>query len=225
VRPRAVGGFEPDDRDQHELSELWHTSRTAIALPGPERQALLARHGGERGARLHWVVEQFLREHAGEPNVARKWVYVWSEANLGRHAPGLSEASRAVRGKGSRSSSRRPSARARRSSVIPRADMSWLGPAPSPSSYDPHYLVRDLSSAEMERDIAACSPGAVSRLRKDQRVQIMGDRDNPARPRTLDPIPDGEVASVFEDYGQPYVNVMRDNGQLRVVLRSSARPL
>ena len=87
MRPRSVGGFEPDDRDQHELHELWHTSGTAIALPGPERRALLERHGGERGARLHWVVEQFLREHAGEPNVAHKWVYTWSEANLGRSVP------------------------------------------------------------------------------------------------------------------------------------------
>ena len=85
MRAREVGGYEPDDRDQHELSELWHTSRTAIALPSPEREALFAKHGGERGARLAWVVDEFLKAHAGEPNVARKWVYVWSEANLGRH--------------------------------------------------------------------------------------------------------------------------------------------
>jgi hypothetical protein len=107
--------------------------------------------------------------------------------------------------------------------------MSWLGPAPPPSSYDPHYLVRDPTSQDMERDIAAvCSTSREehpSLLRKDQRVQIVGDRDNPSIPRTLDPIPDGEVVSVFEDYGQPYLSVMRDNGQLRAVRRGSARPL
>lgn len=226
MRPRASGGHEPDDRDQHELHELWHTSRTAIALPGPERQALLDRHGGERGARLHWVVDQFLRAHEGEPHVAWKWVYTWSEANLGRSVP--VEASLGRRGGRRSSTSRRPSSRAGRSSAIPRADMSWLGPAPPPSAYDPHYLVRDLTPQDMERDIDAVRsspPGESKRFRKDQRVQIFGDRDNPARPRTLAPIPDGEVVSVFEDYGQPYVNVMRDDGQLRAVLRISVRLL
>lgn len=37
----------------------------------------------------------------------------------------------------------------------------------------------------------------------------------------LDPIPDGEVVTVFEDYGQAAINVMRDNGQLRTVARGS----
>ena len=87
MRPRAVGGFEPDDREQHELSELWHTSRTAIALPGPEREALFAKHGSERGARIAWIVDEFMRIHAGEPHVARKWIYVWCEEYLGRHVP------------------------------------------------------------------------------------------------------------------------------------------
>lgn len=86
MRPRAVGGFEPDDRDQHTLSELWHISRTAIALPGPERQALLDKHNGsERSARIAWVVDQFLREHGSEPNVKHKWVYNWCIEYLGRH--------------------------------------------------------------------------------------------------------------------------------------------
>lgn len=225
MRPRASGGHEPDDRDQHELHELWHTSRTAIALPGSERQALLDRHGGERGARLHWVVEQFLRAHEGEPNVARKWVDTWSEANLGRNVP--VEASRGRSGGRRSSTARRPSGRARRSAVIPRADMSWLGPTPPPSAYDPHYLVRDLTPQDMERDIDAVRspPSESNRFRKDQRAQIFGDQDNPARSRTLAPIPDGEVVSVFEDYGQPYVNVMRDNGQLRAVRRGSVRLL
>jgi len=230
MRPRASGGYEPDDRDQHELSELWHTSRVAIALPDLERRALLERHGGERGARLRWVVDQFLRAHAGEPHVAEKWVYTWSEANLGRIAPGLAEARAVSRRSPARRSPGRGRGR-RLSSVIPKADMSWLGSAPPPSAEDPHYLVRDLSARDMERDIArVCSSSSADlaergrdRFRKDQRVQIVGDRDNPARPRTLDPIPDGEVVSVFEDFGQPYVSVMRDNGQLRAVLRRSVR--
>jgi len=85
MRQRAVGGYEPDDREQHELSELWHTSRTAIALPVAERQALFDKHGGERGARVAWIVDEFMKAHAGEPNVGRKWVYVWCVEHLGRH--------------------------------------------------------------------------------------------------------------------------------------------
>lgn len=84
MRPRPAGGYEPDDRDRAELVELWHLSRTAVALPGEERQALFERHGGERGARIAWVVDQFVKAHAGEPGAARKWVYVWSVENLGR---------------------------------------------------------------------------------------------------------------------------------------------
>jgi hypothetical protein len=84
MREREVGGYEPDDKEQHELFKLWHMSRTAIALPGPERQALFDKHGGERGARIAWIVDEFLKAHAGEPNVARKWIYVWCEAVLGR---------------------------------------------------------------------------------------------------------------------------------------------
>lgn len=147
MRSRAVGGYEPDDRDQHELSELWRTSRTAVALSGPERQALFARHGGERGARIDWVVEQFLKAHAGEPHVARKWVYVWSEANLGRHSTGPVEASPGR-------SSRRSSSRGRRSSSrVPMPDMSWLGPPPPVQAREPQPTPK-----EMEQDIAVvCS--------------------------------------------------------------------
>lgn len=228
MRPRAVGGYEPDERDQHELSELWHTSRTAIALPGPERQALLDRHGGERGARLHWVVEQFLRAHDGEPHVARKWVYTWSEANLDKIAPGFVEAPPSRSGR--RSPGGRSSGRGRRrSSAIPRVDMSWLGPPPPRSAHDPFYLrdpaAREPTAREMELDIVvACSPESSDssesrRFRKDQRVRVFGDVGTP----TLDPIPDGEVVSVFEDYGQPHINVLRGNGQLRAVARSGIR--
>jgi len=84
MRQRQVGGFEPDDREQNELHELWRTSRTAIALPAAERQALCAKHGSEHSARLAWCVDEFMKAHAGEPNVGRKWIYVWCEANLGR---------------------------------------------------------------------------------------------------------------------------------------------
>ncbi len=84
MRPRPAGGYEPDDRDRAELVELWHLSRTAVALPGEERQALFERHGGERGARIAWVVDRFVKAHAGEPGVAHKWVRVWSVENLGR---------------------------------------------------------------------------------------------------------------------------------------------
>ena len=85
MRTREVGGYEPDETEQQELFTMWHTSRTAIALPGPERQALLDKHNGsERSARIAWIVDEFLKVHAGEPNVARKWIYVWCEAVLGR---------------------------------------------------------------------------------------------------------------------------------------------
>lgn len=86
MRAREVGGFEPDDREQHELHELWHTSRTAIALPEVERRALLAKHNGsERSARIDWIVTEFMRAHEGEPNVKFKWVYNWCVEYLGRH--------------------------------------------------------------------------------------------------------------------------------------------
>jgi hypothetical protein len=58
-----------------------------------------------------------------------------------------------------------------------------------------------------------------ARYRKDQKVTISGDRGT----RALDPIPDGEVVAVFEDYGQSHISVMRDNGQLRAVPRESVR--
>lgn len=69
MRPRAVGGLEPDDADQRELVELWHLSRTALAGTSPDR-----------GARIDWVVGAFLAEH---PGIARKWVYVWCADHLG----------------------------------------------------------------------------------------------------------------------------------------------
>lgn len=111
-----MGGYEPDDADQRELVELWHLSRTA-------------RPSGDRDARLQWLTDEFLRAHAGEPGVARKWVYVWSEANLGRIAMGA-PVGRPSKRKASRS--RRP--------IV--ADMSWLGPPPPP-----------LTTAEIARDV------------------------------------------------------------------------
>jgi hypothetical protein len=82
MREREVGGYEPDDRDQAELVELWHLSRTALA---GQTAAMIAKSGFSlRSARLNWCIDEFLKTHNGEPHVARKWVYVWAEANLGR---------------------------------------------------------------------------------------------------------------------------------------------
>lgn len=62
------------------------------------------------------------------------------------------------------------------------------------------------------------------RFRKDQRLQVFGDRPVGVYGRpTLDPIPDGEVVTVFEDYGQAALNVMRANGQLRYVRRDTVK--
>lgn len=73
MRSRAVGGYEPDDKDQAELVELWHLSRTALAGTGLDA----------RDHRLQWVCDTFMKEHAGEPHVAYKWIYVWAVDNLG----------------------------------------------------------------------------------------------------------------------------------------------
>jgi hypothetical protein len=80
MRAREVGGYEPDDREQAELVELWHLSRTAHAGRAAE---VIAKYGSLRGARLAWAVDEFLKKHDGEPNVARKWIYVWTETNVG----------------------------------------------------------------------------------------------------------------------------------------------
>ena len=60
------------------------------------------------------------------------------------------------------------------------------------------------------------------RYRQGQKVTVSGDVPGGVSGK-LDPIPDGEVVAVFEDYGQTHVNVMRDNGQLRSVARGSVR--
>jgi hypothetical protein len=73
MRPRAVGGFEPDERDQLALLELWHLSRTALAGTGLDA----------REHRLQWTIDAFLKEHGHEPNVTHKWIYVWAVDNLG----------------------------------------------------------------------------------------------------------------------------------------------
>jgi len=80
MRAREAGGYEPDNRDQTELVELWHLSRTAFAGQAAEA---IAKVGSLRGARIEWCVTEFLRAHNGEPHVARKWVYVWAVDNLG----------------------------------------------------------------------------------------------------------------------------------------------
>lgn len=73
MRPRAVGGFEPDDKDQAVLVALWHLSRTALS----------GKPCGHSD-RITWIVDAFLREHGTEPNVGRKWIYVWCTDNLGQ---------------------------------------------------------------------------------------------------------------------------------------------
>lgn len=86
MRPRAVGGLEPDEADQSELVELWHLSRVALAgmsLPHQHWSTMYA--GSERHWRIDWVISKFLEAH---PGVARKWVYVWCEAQLGRLTSG-----------------------------------------------------------------------------------------------------------------------------------------
>lgn len=56
------------------------------------------------------------------------------------------------------------------------------------------------------------------RFTTGQRVTVQGDVYGGVSGK-LPPIPDGEAVTVFEDYGQPHINVMRDNGQLRSVPR------
>jgi len=81
MRERAVGGWEPDDTEQHELVELWHVSR--IAFAGKDAAELIAKHGSVFGARIAWIVDEFLKKHQGEPHVVNKWIYVWAVENLG----------------------------------------------------------------------------------------------------------------------------------------------
>lgn len=73
MRPRASGGFEPDEAEQAELTDLWLLSRTALAGTGFD----------DREHRLRWAVEAFMKDHAGQENVAHKWVWNWSADNLG----------------------------------------------------------------------------------------------------------------------------------------------
>lgn len=82
MRPRQVGGYEPDVAEQNELHELWHMAR-GIAFAGKNAAELIAKHGSVRGAQLAWVVDEFLKKHQGEPHVARKWIYVWCEEHVG----------------------------------------------------------------------------------------------------------------------------------------------
>lgn len=82
MREREVGGFEPDDKEQNELHELFFMAR-GIAFAGRNVAELIAKHGSERGAQVAWVVDEFLKAHAGEPNVKHKWVYVWCVEHLG----------------------------------------------------------------------------------------------------------------------------------------------
>lgn len=82
MRPRKVGGYEPDVAEQNELHELWHMAR-GFAFADKNAAELIEKHGSVRGARIAWVVDEFLKKHASEPHVARKWVYVWCEEHVG----------------------------------------------------------------------------------------------------------------------------------------------
>ena len=82
MRERAVGGYEPDTAEQNELHELWHLARGA-AFAGQNAAELIAKHGSVRGAYIAWIVDEFLKKHAGERHVARKWIYVWCVDNVG----------------------------------------------------------------------------------------------------------------------------------------------
>lgn len=62
----------------------------------------------------------------------------------------------------------------------------------------------------------------MERFKAGQKVTITGDVYGGVSGK-LPPIPDGEVCTVCEDFGQSHVNVFRANGQLRVVPRGSAR--
>lgn len=75
MRPRAAGGYEPDETEQRELTELWHLGATAVARAADRSAARLDR--------LTWVVGAFMKKHEGGPNVARKWIWVWAVDNLG----------------------------------------------------------------------------------------------------------------------------------------------
>ena len=86
MRPRTVGGYEPDDNEQNELHELWFMAR-GFAFADKNSAELLAKHGSVRGVQLVWAVDAFMKRHEGEPHVARKWIYVWCEEYLGRHVP------------------------------------------------------------------------------------------------------------------------------------------
>jgi hypothetical protein len=86
VRPRNVGGYEPDDAEQNELHELWFMAR-GFAFMDKNAAELIAKHGSVRGVQLAWCVDAFMKRHEGEPHVAHKWIYVWCEEYLGRHVP------------------------------------------------------------------------------------------------------------------------------------------
>jgi hypothetical protein len=62
----------------------------------------------------------------------------------------------------------------------------------------------------------------MKRFKNGQKVTILGDVAGGVSGK-LAPIQNGEVVTVFEDYGQTHIGVMRDNGQLRTVARGSVR--
>jgi hypothetical protein len=89
VRPRAAGGYEPDEAEQQELVSYYHTARTALAgMRNADGNTI-----DTRSNRVNYAVDEFIKAHAhAAPAIARKWVYVWATDNLGLIAPGLTHA-------------------------------------------------------------------------------------------------------------------------------------
>jgi hypothetical protein len=71
-----------------------------------------------------------------------------------------------------------------------------------------------------EEAARAAFAAAVARFTSGQQLIVRGDVPGGVSGK-LPPIPDGEVVTVFEDYGESHVGVMRTNGQLRVVAREA----
>ena len=78
MKPRSVGGLEPDENEQLELINYYHLARTALCdQPGYQYGSPLK----QKTMRIDYAVSEFVKAH---PDVARKWPYVWlvDEVNM-----------------------------------------------------------------------------------------------------------------------------------------------
>lgn len=89
MRARAVGGYEPDDDDQAELSRYFLLARTALSgMKNADGRSI-----DNRTNRINYAVDEFIKAHAhAAPAIARKWVYVWAVDNLGLSSADLTHA-------------------------------------------------------------------------------------------------------------------------------------